>query len=477
MSEQFEHGYAVVVGVDENNITRYALPTVAKDVQAIYDVLVHPERCAYKPDNVKLLKGAESTKTNIQDALFWLQEQVKADPKATAVLYYSGHGMVDRGSDQYYLIPYDIRAMSRVRTDALKAEDFNTEVSAIQAQRMLIVLDCCHAAGMDVKDIDPDEPEVEARPFPLDLPATKNIPDLEMEPGQKAVSDLVDGNGRAVLNSSTGAQSSYIRKDGQMSLFTYHLIEALTGHAPHPDDATVVYVTDVMSWVTHQVKKSAAEEGRDQTPVMRTSGVFPVAQLIGGQGLAKGLGSTTPPDPLAPLPSAGTTFNQENQTVHGNQVNIGGDANIDHVGDKIDTGGGDYVGGNKTVNEGDNITVGNISGSSGIALGRGASSTVTTHGVSSSELAQLFQTVHQKIEQRPEDPNVGKEEITAEVEKIQKEASENEAPNENKLERWMKNLADMAPDIVDVMAASLGGPVAGATAVLQKVIKKVRQEA
>ena len=101
-----------------------------------------------------------------------------------------------------------------------------------------------------------------------------------MAPGAKAVSDLLEGEGRAILNSSTGSQSSYVRKDREMSVFTYHLIEALTGHAPHADDASVVYVTDVMSWVTHEVKKSAAQDTVQQTPVMRTSGVFPVAQLI-----------------------------------------------------------------------------------------------------------------------------------------------------------------------------------------------------
>ena len=519
MSELFEHGYAVVVGVDENNIQRYALPTVAKDVQAVYDVLVHPERCAYKPDNVKLLKGAESTQKKIMDALYWLQEKVKGDEKATAVLYYSGHGMADTDNDQYYLIPYDIRSMSRVRTDAIKAEALTDEISAIQAERTLIILDCCHAAGMDVKDIEIDGPNVAAASFPIDLPATKDIPTLEVEPGGKAVTDLLDGNGRAILNSSTGAQSSYIRKDGAMSLFTYHLIEALTGHAPHPDDATVVYVTDVMSWVTHEVKKSAAKENRQQTPVMRTSGVFPVAQLIGGQGLAKGLGAT-PPDPLAELPPAGTTFNQQNQTVHGAQVNVGGDAHIGQIGNNIDTGGGDYVegdmvkkeggvhidggfnmsggnfiggdgkivqgdevhgdkiGGDKVAGdkvEGDNISVGNITGATGVAIGRGAQAHVQ-QGIGGGELAEFFKIVHQRVQERQEDPNVDRSEILAEVQKIEAEATQKAEPNENKLERWMKNLADMAPDIVDVMAASLGGPVAGATAVLKKIIDRVKQE-
>lgn len=176
-----------------------------------------------------------------------------------------------------------------------------------------------------------------------------------------------------------------------MSLFTYHLIEALTGHAPHETGDKTVLVTDVMSYVTRHVAQTAQAEGRAQTPVMRTSGVFPIAQLIGGAGLAKGLPA---PSPIEPLPATGNTvnFNQEGQTVHGPQVNIGGDATIDHIGNKIDTGGGDYVGGNKTVHEGDvvhgdkvagdkvggdKISVGNISGS-GIAIGSGASSTVSS---------------------------------------------------------------------------------------------------
>ena len=122
MSETFEHGYAVVIGIDANKIPRLALQAVAKDVTAVHDVLIHPERCAYNPDNVRLLKGEESTGNNILEALYWLKEKVQADPEATAVIYYSGHGMRDKKTEQYYLIPYDIQALSRLRIDAIKAE-------------------------------------------------------------------------------------------------------------------------------------------------------------------------------------------------------------------------------------------------------------------------------------------------------------------------------------------------------------------
>ena len=180
MSDMFEHGYALIIGVDANQIPRLALPAVAKEVQAIYDVLVHPQRCAYKPENVKLLKGEQSTRDNILEELYWLQGKLKEDAAATAVIYYSGHGMVDKATEQYYLIPYNISELSRIRQFALKAEDLTAEISAMRAKRLLAILDCCHAAGMDVKDVDlaaiDSAPMVEPAAFPLDLPQTKNIP-------------------------------------------------------------------------------------------------------------------------------------------------------------------------------------------------------------------------------------------------------------------------------------------------------------
>jgi len=445
----FEHGYALVIGVDANQIPRLALPAVAKDVQAVYDVLIHPERCAYNPDNVKFLKGEESTRENIMEALFWLQEKVKEDAEATAVLYYSGHGMEDKATSQYYLIPYDIKELSRVRTYAIRAEDFSAEISAIGAKRMLAILDCCHAAGMEVKDV--EVTAVESTAFPLELPETKSIPTFEAEPNGKAVSDLADGNGRAILNSSTGAQTSYVRTDGAMSLFTYHLIEALTGHAPHSDDATVVYVTDVMSWVTHKVKQSAKEQGRNQTPVMRTSGVFPVAQLIGGQGLAKGM---TPPDPMEFAQPAGqiSTFNQENQTVD-KQLNVAGTANIEHFGDNYS---GDVYHGN--VTKGDEITVGDISGSSGVAIGRGASASVQIQqGVSGQELENLFAPLMTQVAQQNET-------AVAQVQALQEEVARGEGADDEKVADLITTIAEAAPAVVETIVGLFSNTVAAKAA-------------
>lgn len=71
---------------------------------------------------------------------------------------------------------------------------------------------------------------------------------------------LSTGGGRAILSSSKDDQSSYVRKDGQMSIFTYHLIEALTGHYQPGEDAIEVLVYDIMSYVTRSVPRTAMNE-------------------------------------------------------------------------------------------------------------------------------------------------------------------------------------------------------------------------
>ena len=100
----------------------------------------------------------------------------------------------------------------------------------------------------------------------------------------------------------------------------------------------------------------------------------------------------------------------------------------------------------------------------------------SVHKTEEANFEKLFELLEEKIKVRPEDPNVDKQEIREQVNQIKAEAAKGETANPNKLERWIRNLAGMAPDIVDVMAASLGGPISGFTAVLQKIAARVKAE-
>ncbi len=327
----FSNGYALLIGVSDNLIPNYALPTVARDTAALYKVLTHPDRCAYPPENVRLLTGHEATRAGIQSGLSWLKERLAADrsDNATALLYYSGHGVVNKSDGSYYFLPYDMR--TPVLSSLLRAEDVAAQIEMVRPRRLLVILDCCHAGGMGIKGDD--------------LFAQQGLDKTAAPAEARSVVALMRGQGRAVLSSSTATESSYVRSDRKMSIFTYHLVEALTGHA-QPDGETEVLVSDVMSYVSRRVPKSAREEyDVTQTPVYQMSGEnFPVALVLGGRGTAKG---RPLPDPLA-VPANGPAV------VTGGGAYVGGDV---AAGGNVYLGGksaaGDEIGGNKYEMSGD----------------------------------------------------------------------------------------------------------------------------
>jgi uncharacterized caspase-like protein len=180
MSHRFENAYALLIAVDQNLEAAAALPAVAADARALRDVLVHPQRCGYAPDHVRLLTGADSTRQGILDGLDWLAERVAADD-ATAIVYFSGHGHVEDG--EHFLLPYDLK-LRRVGSSALAAVAFAADVEKLAARRLLVVLDCCHAAGMAVKGAADTLPiSSDAVPPSLFLPAAKVA---GRRPGQQA---------------------------------------------------------------------------------------------------------------------------------------------------------------------------------------------------------------------------------------------------------------------------------------------------
>lgn len=149
------------------------------------------------------------------------------------------------------------------------------------------------------------------------------------------------------------------------------------------------------------------------------------------------------------------------------------------AGNSVSTSGGAYVGGSVRVNGGDFVgrDQTKVSGDAAIAHDQGHATVTKTQGMRGQDLAALFEDVYQKIESRPPDPDVDKEELAETVKKIQQEAAKGEEANPRRVERWLKTLGLMADDIVDVTAACLLSPAAGVAAVIRKVAEKAKAEA
>jgi hypothetical protein len=146
---------------------------------------------------------------------------------------------------------------------------------------------------------------------------------------------------------------------------------------------------------------------------------------------------------------------------------------------QINTGGGAHIGGNVDVQNGnftgrDSVT---ITGDGNVVGDHSQATVVRQEGLGSGELAALFEGVYRAIEVRPPDADLEKEEAVEVVEKIEAEAAKGEAANPRKVERWLRTLAMMGDDIVDVTTACLLNPVAGVATVIKKIAAKAREEA
>jgi hypothetical protein len=202
--------------------------------------------------------------------------------------------------------------------------------------------------------------------------------------------------------------------------------------------------------------------------------------------------------------------------------NVGGEVNVsgrDINKTEIGSVQGDYVGGDKVVQGdevrgdktviqgdqvgGDKITVGDISGSTGVAIGAGASVSVTSVSAAFDEIIAKLEALSRPAPQEtlsavpqdmpqavPQDipqavppqevPQAAPEDIEdaiAAVKEVRAEVEKGDEADEKFLARQLRNIARMGPDILDVVTATLASPIAGITAVVQKVAAKAREEA
>jgi len=129
------------------------------------------------------------------------------------------------------------------------------------------------------------------------------------------------------------------------------------------------------------------------------------------------------------------------------------------------------------------IRVGNISNVRGnlTVAGRDViTKTTTTTGLGGKELKPLFDQLYAAIEASAKASSATKEDLKAEVKGIQETvaeaAKENKKVDEGFLAQRFRNIARMAPDILEVAVATLGDPLAGLGVAAKKIAEKAKEE-
>jgi hypothetical protein len=127
------------------------------------------------------------------------------------------------------------------------------------------------------------------------------------------------------------------------------------------------------------------------------------------------------------------------------------------------------------------VRVGNISDISGNVNVAGGNITThhTVNGLSAAEIKQLFDGLYAEIDRQANTSTADKEDIKAEVQEIQstvtQAAQQNEKVDEGFLSRRFRNIARMAPDVLDVVVATLSNPLAGLGVAVKKIAEKAKE--
>ena len=157
-------------------------------------------------------------------------------------------------------------------------------------------------------------------------------------------------------------------------------------------------------------------------------------------------------------------------TVLGMLINEGGDVHFggqQHYGDNI---AGDSIAGDKVT--GDKITVGDISGSSAIAIGRGAQATVT-QGISAAELEKLFMPLMAAVRQAPPEKQA---EAQQKAEALKTELSKGKEADDSVVGKLVDGLVSLVPGTVSAVVSMFATPVLGGVAgpVTKFVLDKIQ---
>lgn len=248
---------ALLIGVDTYLHPRVAhLPATLHDVQALGKILTDPARCGYMPSNVWILTGAQATARKVREAFRSLAGTTTYN--STVLIYFSGHGGRAREGNRWrtYLCLHDADPDNLAQT-AISGDELSEFLASLSVSKMVVILDACHAAG-----------SANWKASDGTVIWKAGLPEVYLEA-------LSQGSGRVVIASCREDQFSYIRREGDMSLFTYHLVQALQGEAAVRGDG-LVHVLDVFHYVNEEVRN---QEPR-QTPVLKVTDLdlnFPIA--------------------------------------------------------------------------------------------------------------------------------------------------------------------------------------------------------
>jgi len=260
--------WAVVIGVgDYENKSVPKLRFSDSDADAMYRLLT--TRAGYERENVLLLTDKAPEKPTLHNIRLALGDFLprKTTRDDMVLIYYAGYGApdVDAASKDpdglaKYLIPRNVQPES-LRKTAFAMDEVPGMLARIPAERVVFLLDTSYSGASGGRTFAP--PNAPAR----------NLSDRFLD-------RLTQGRGRLVITASGPNEVALEPADLGHGLFTYYLLEGLSGKADRNGDGLVT-VSELYPYLEDQVERKSRAAGGHQRPLMKgdIEGTLPLSRL------------------------------------------------------------------------------------------------------------------------------------------------------------------------------------------------------
>lgn len=231
--------HILAVGINKYYNSAYNLNYAQPDAASFTDKIKSVSGEIFKSVHQLEIYDEDATKENITRAFRAVIAQAKAED--VFVFYYAGHGTLDEDNNQeYYFVPTDVTKLygdpQQLMTKAISATELKGFLTQIKSQKQLILMDACHSGG-----------------------AIETMKVRAAAADEKAIVQLARSSGVVMIASSGTKQFATEFAELKHGVFTYALLEALSGKADTGDGR--VTVNELKLYMENRVQELTKQYG------------------------------------------------------------------------------------------------------------------------------------------------------------------------------------------------------------------------
>lgn len=264
------HLWIACVGASQYSDKRFNLSYAAKDASDVCRELQKQCAADYGQVHTLVLTNQQVNPEGLSSIRQFFAGAKRDD---SVILFYAGHGMVDKEYD-YYLADFDTDFMN-LAASAIAYDDFEALLSGIQPLRRLMLIDACHSGTIDKEDAvlastnltQKVDGKIAFRQAGMASPQMANLEVQQMNTLiSNNFSNLQRGNGATVISSAGGMEVAIEGAQWKNGLFSYTLLQGLRDRKADTNHDGALSVSELQRYCQQMVSQLS---GGKQQPTSR----------------------------------------------------------------------------------------------------------------------------------------------------------------------------------------------------------------